>query len=89
MSRNPSIKAVETGDEYIHVRFRDPDEFDEIRTPDWAKNTAGSISSGSEVRMGRKKGSDDWTVQSVLVKKTVGESKARDQARKIRDKIES
>ena len=84
-----SPNEVETGDEYIHVQFRDPDQFDEIRTPDWAKQPAHSISEGSEVRMGKEEGSDDWEVESVLVKKNVGEDKAEDEAEKIVEKIES
>jgi hypothetical protein len=47
---------VEEGDDYYHVRFSDPDEFEEIRTPDWANDPAGSVVSGS-----------DWIVQSVLI----------------------
>lgn len=83
------VNTVETEDEYIHVRFRDPDEFDEIRTPDWAENPAHSVSEGSEVRMGQTEGSDDWEVQSVLIQKNVGEDKAEEQAKEIVEKIES
>lgn len=84
-----SPKKVETEDEYIHVRFREPDQFEDIRTPDWAEEPAHSVSEGSEVRMGQEKGSDDWEVQSVLVEKHVGEDKAAEQAREIAEKIES
>ena len=89
MTEIPDIETVETEDEYIHVRFRDPDRFDDIRTPDWAKNPAESVSEGSEVRTGRVKGSDDWGVASVLIEKHVGEETAREQAREIVKKIES
>ena len=89
MASAPSIQMVDTEDEYIHVRFRDPDEFDTIRTPDWAANAAGSVSEGAEVRTGKRKNSDEWEVESVLIKKNVGEEKAREQARKIVEKIES
>lgn len=85
----PSVNEVDTEDEYIHVRFRDPDQFDEIRTPDWAENPAHSVSEGSEVRMGKESGDDDWKVESVLIKQTVGEEKAQAQANEIVDKIES
>lgn len=88
MVQTPKIKAVESGDEFVHLRFRDPDEFDDIRTPDWASHAARSVSEGAEVRMGRRTDSDDWAVQSVLIKKTVGEEKAREQAEKIIEKIE-
>lgn len=83
-----SVNKVETEDEYIHVRFRDPDEFDEIRTPDWAENPAQSVSDGSKVRMGQSDDSDDWYVETVLIKKSVGEDKAKEQANEIVEKIE-
>lgn len=84
----PEPQAVETENEYIHVRFRDPDRYEAIRTPDWAENAAESVSHGAEVRTGKREGSDDWEVQSVLVKKNVGEEKAREQATEIIEKIE-
>lgn len=83
------VKSVEPEGEYYHVRFRDPDNFDTIRTPDWAENPAESVSEGAEVRMGQEKDSDDWDVQSVLIKKSAGdEDKAREQAKEIAEKIE-
>ena len=89
MADTPSVQTVETEDDYIHVRFRDPDDFDTIRTPDWAKEPAQDVSEGSEVRTGKEKDGDDWEVQSVLIKKSVGEDKAREQAEEIVEKIES
>ena len=83
------VQAVDTEDEYIHVRFRDPDEFDTIRTPDWAAHAAQDVSEGAEVRTGKREGGDDWEVQSVLVEKDVGEDKATEQAQAIVEKIES
>lgn len=88
MAEIPDIESAETEDEYIHVRFRDPDEFDTIRTPDWAQNVAESVSEGSEVRTGQREDSDEWEVQSVLVKKSVGEDKAREQAKQIVQKMQ-
>ena len=85
----PDIEKVETEDDYIHVRFNDPDEYDEIRTPDWAEEPARSVSESAEVRTGQKEGSDDWEIQSVLIDKHVGEEKATEQAEEIVDKIES
>lgn len=32
MADTPDVETVETEDEYVHVRFRDPDRYDEIRT---------------------------------------------------------
>ncbi|MCU4752810.1 hypothetical protein OB919_12630 [Halobacteria archaeon AArc-curdl1] len=89
MGTLPDIEKVEPEDDYIHVRFRDPDRYDEIRTPDWAENPAESVSQGSEVRTGKITGTDDWEVTSVLIRKTVGEEKAEEQARKILEKMES
>ncbi|AHG02419.1 hypothetical protein HALLA_21170 (plasmid) [Halostagnicola larsenii XH-48] len=89
MAEIPDVEMVDTEDEYIHVRFRDPDRYDDIRTPDWADNPAESVSEGSEVRTGKLEGEDDWEVTSVLIKKSVGEEKAREQAREIVEKIES
>ncbi|NHN48306.1 hypothetical protein G9464_11955 [Halostella sp. JP-L12] len=89
MADTPSIDTVEEGDDYYHVRYRDPDDFDTIRTPDWAEEASDSVSEGSEVRTGKRQGSDDWEVQSVLIKKQAGEDKAREQAEEIVEKIES
>ena len=83
------IQAVETEDEYVHVRFRDPDRYETIRTPDWAADAASSVSEGAEVRTGKEKGGDDWEVQSVLIPKDVGEDAARERAKEIVEKIES
>ncbi|WP_224449124.1 hypothetical protein [Haloprofundus salilacus] len=89
MADPTDVQTVEEGDDYYHVRFRDPDEFETIRTPDWAANAAQSVSEGSEVRTGKREGSDDWEVESVLIKKQAGEETARDEAKKIVEKIES
>ncbi|MDS0295425.1 hypothetical protein [Halogeometricum luteum] len=89
MTDEPNVETVEAGDDYYHVRFRDPDDFDDVRTPDWAENAAESVSEGAEVRMGQKEGSNDWVVQSVLVKKSVGKEKAVEQAEEIRAEIAS
>ncbi|AEH36176.1 hypothetical protein [Halopiger xanaduensis] len=89
MAGTPDVNKVETEDDYIHVRFRDPDRYDEIRTPDWADDPAESVSAGSEVRTGKVEGGDDWEVTSVLIEKHVGEDKAEEQAEEIVEKIES
>ncbi|SEV88736.1 hypothetical protein [Halobacterium jilantaiense] len=88
MADHPAPQAVETGDDYIHVRYRDPDEFETIRTPEWADEVSDTVSEGSEVRTGKRADSDDWAVQSVLVDKHVGEETAREQADRIVAKIE-
>ena len=86
-----NAQGVERGDEYYHVRYRDPDQFDEIRTPDWAANVAGSVVEGAEVRTGDEHGNEDWTAQSVLVPVdgVAGEDEARDAADQIIEKMES
>jgi hypothetical protein len=89
MARVPKPKLVELEEEYYHVRFRDPDEFSEIRTPAWATEAAEEISTGSKVRTGHRTGSDEWVVQSVLVPKNVGKTKARSQAERIIEKLEA
>jgi hypothetical protein len=85
----PDVNEVETEDDYVHVRFNDPDQYDEIRTPDWAEEPARSVSDGAEVRTGQQEGGDDWEVQSVLIDKHVGEEKAEEQAKEIVEKIRS
>lgn len=47
------------------MRFREPDSFEEIRTPDWASTPARAVVPESKVRMGRT--DDEWLVQSVLI----------------------
>lgn len=89
MADAPDVQKVETEDDYVHVRFRDPDRYDKIRTPDWAKEPAESVSEGSEVRTGEIEGENDWEVVTVLIDKHVGEEKAEEQAREIVEKIES
>lgn len=84
----PSVKAVTKSGDYYHVRFRDPDEFAEIRTPAWATAAAGEVSTGSRVRMGRRAGGDQWRVQSVLIDKHVGRSTAETQATRVVETIE-
>lgn len=78
---------VERGDEYIHVRFRDPNAFEMIRTPDWAAHAAQDIAPGAEVRTGRVHGSGEWQTESVLIPKPVDRQTAVRLATQIVDKI--
>ncbi|MDQ2054612.1 hypothetical protein [Halobellus sp. H-GB7] len=89
MPRIPKPKLVELEGEYYHVRFRDPDEFSEIRTPEWVQEAAAEVSTGSKVRTGHRKGSDEWVVQSVLIPEAAGKTTARSDAQKIIEKLES
>lgn len=84
----PSV--VETTETFYHVRFRDPEEFDEIRTPEWASSPAASVVEGSEVRTGHQRAGDDWRVQSVLIPTDTidSEQEATDRAVEIVEKIE-
>jgi len=80
-------QTVEQGEDYYHVRYRDPDQFDEIRTPDWA----ASVVEGAEVRTGDEHGTENWTVQSVLVPvaKVSDGDKATARADRTIEKLES
>ncbi|WP_436927004.1 hypothetical protein [Halosimplex amylolyticum] len=91
MASAPSIQDVEQTENYYHVTYRDPDDFDEIRTPDWAENVARSVVDGAEVRTGDEHGNEDWTAQSVLVPvdSVADEAEARDAATQIIQKMES
>lgn len=88
---SPTIE--ETTDDYYHVRFNDPDQFDNIRTPDWAEKAASSVADGAEVRTGHQEGGgdSDWDIQSVLVPTDAAsdEDDATSQAEQIVKKIES
>ena len=85
----PDGEIVEETDDYVHVRFRDPDEFDTIRTPDWAENVASDVAEGAEVRTGKLKDSDDWLVESVLIPAGTDHDEAEREAEEIVEKIES
>lgn len=89
MADIPDINTVGEGDDYYHVEFRDEDNFDTIRTPDWAENAAQSVSDNAEVHTGQLEDSDDWKVESVLIKKSAGKDTAKDQAKEIIKKIET
>ncbi|MFD1511953.1 hypothetical protein [Halomarina rubra] len=89
MAENVQPSVVETTENFYHVRFRDPEEFDEIRTPEWATAPAESVVAGSEVRTGHRRAGDDWSIQSVLVPvdEVDGEREAVDRATAIAEKI--
>ncbi|WP_137286590.1 hypothetical protein [Halorussus salinisoli] len=89
MSDTPAGEIVEKTDDFTHVRFRDPDEFDTIRTPDWAENAASSEVEGAEVRTGKLEDSDDWLVESVLIPAGTDDDEAEERAEQIVGKIES
>ena len=88
---SPTI--ADTTDNYYHVRFNDPEQFDDIRTPDWAENAASSVADDAEVRTGYDEDGDDsdWNIQSVLVPTDEADDndEAVSMANDIVDKIES
>lgn len=88
MSDIPEPRTVEEEDKYIHVRYRDPDDFEKIRTPEWADDVSDSVVEGSEVRMGKLPDSDDWEPQSVLIPAETDEETAVTQANEILGKLE-
>lgn len=87
----PSI--AETTDHYYHIRFNDPDEFDQIRTPDWAENAASSVVDGAEVRTGHgeDENNSSWEIQSALIPtdEVSDEDDAIERAKRIVEKIRS
>ncbi|WP_128476759.1 hypothetical protein [Halorussus pelagicus] len=89
MPDTPDGDIVEETDDYVHVRFRDPDEFETIRTPDWAENAASSVTEGAEVRTGKLEDEDDWLVESVLIPAGTAEEEAESDAEEIVEKIEN
>jgi hypothetical protein len=81
------VQKVERGDEYVHVRFRNPDDFDTIRTPDWAAHAAQDIAPGAEVRTGKLNGSGEWHTESALIPTPVDQQTAARLATQIVEKI--
>lgn len=86
-------RVTEVTDEYYHVRYADPDEFDSIRTPDWAEKPASSVTEGAEVRTGHEAGGEesDWRIQRILIPTDSAENQndATSLAADIVEKIES
>lgn len=86
------IEVVETTDEYYRFQFHDRERFDElVDAPEWAQETAETISEGATVQMGRLPDSDALEVESVAVprKPNLGKEEAKNVAEKIVEKIHS
>ncbi len=84
-----SNPQIDVGDEYYHIRQRDPDRYSKVRIPDWAEEVAESISKNAQVKMGKLKGKDEWEVQSVLITTDYhSKEQAEELADRIRKKIE-
>lgn len=80
------IEVVETTDDEYRFQFRDRERFDELtESPDWAQETAETISRGASVQMGRLPESDALQIESVAVprKPNLGQEEAKDVAEKI------
>jgi len=85
----PKLKQIDEGDEYYHVRFRQPYRFDKVRIPNWAERVAQSISKDSKVKMGRTK-AGNWFPQTVMIARPYrNKSDARRLSRKIMKKLEN
>jgi len=80
MSSQLTVTAVDHGEDYYRVQFRETDEFDELATPDWASELAATELPGSDVQMGRDE-TGEWLIQSVRVP-TAGVDSEGDAARK-------
>lgn len=88
-NKSKGKSKVDVGDEYYHVRQRNPDKYDKVRVPDWAKNVAQSISKNAQVKMGKRKDTDEWDVQAVMIeRKYRSKDDAVRLAKKIKRKIE-
>jgi hypothetical protein len=80
------IDSKET-DRFYEFVFAHPDEFDGLKRPEGAQETARAIASGSIVKMG----TSPHTVpqlQSISVPKRFGRAKAKDLARRIARELE-
>ncbi len=69
------------------VRFENPDQFLDIDTPRWANKIAQAVSEGSEVKMGKAKGSRQWRIQSIKLKEELSEEEALSSAREIAERV--
>lgn len=86
------IEIVETTEDHYRFRFRDRERFDELTdAPEWAQETAETISEGATVQMGRLPDSDALQVESVAVsrKPNLGQEEAKNVAEKIVEELHS
>jgi hypothetical protein len=89
MAGIPEPMTVESEGDYVHVRYRDPDQLETAGTPDWADEAAASVVEGSEVRMGKREGSGEWKPESILIPEPVDEDVARQQADEVLKRIDT
>lgn len=88
MTPIPGPTDVETDGDYVHVRYRDPEHFETLRTPAWAEEAAASVVDGGEVRLGKPPDGDGWVPVSVLVPAPVDADDARRLADEVLQRIE-
>lgn len=80
--------AIETDGDDVCVRYRDPDVFETIHTPEWAETASNSVVEGSELRLGKRVDSSDWEPQSVRIPEPIGVEDARRKADEILQRVE-
>jgi hypothetical protein len=83
MAQVPEPQSVEVEDEFIHVHYADPDDFETIRPPQRAITESKTAPEGSQIRTGMRPDSDEWEVLSVLIPRDVGEENAREKAAEV------
>jgi len=77
----PQVDETET---FFRVRSRMPHPFITCRTPEWASKVSRSVSKGSKV-VTCKNAKGEWKVQSVMIQKGSGKTKAT--AKKLATRI--
>lgn len=88
MPRFPQPSTIEINDDYVCVRYRDPEEFETLRTPEWARKAAESVADGSELRVGKPAKGENWIPQEVRFPEPVDTTDARRKADEILQRIE-
>lgn len=80
--------TVESKGDYVCILYRDPEEFETVRTPDWARKAAESVVAGSQVRVGKRADRRNWIPQEVLVPEPVDTTDACRYADEILQRID-
>lgn len=88
MPRIPQPSTVEPDGNYVCVRYRDPEEFETVQSPEWARKAAESVIDGSELRVGKRAGDENWIPQEVLIPEPVDTTDARRKANEILQRID-
>ena len=80
--------TVETEGGYVCIRYRDPETFETVRTPEWAEKASESVVDGSEVRLGKRSDTEHWIPVEVRIPEPIDHADARRQANEILQRIE-